>query len=364
LSRSLVNLRRVSPGFTSDHVATMHLAIPRSKYQTDPQVAAMCSAILERVREVPGVAAAGMVNRLPFSGIAQINTIQLASSAVDGSVPIDSRSVTPDYFRAMAIPLMEGRSFTDHDTAESSAVGIVDDRLATIAWPNESAIGRRFRIAAPGLPWVTIVGVVGHVRHEGPTTDPRPQVYWNYRQRPQDRMALVLKTSGDPQAIVGPVVAAIREVDPEQPVYDVRTMADVIGRATGQERLTASVVAVFAVFALLMSSIGVYGVMAYGVRLRSREFSIRLALGAANADLISTVLRRGAALVGMGLVAGVFAALLATRALGTMLHGVGSTDFISFAAAIVTLTISGLLATLIPARRAVSVEPMGVLRGE
>ena len=189
LTRTFVHLRSIDPGFRTAGVNTMHLAIPRAKYPEDRQVAALCQDIVERVRKLPGVRAAGMVNRLPLGGVAQTIGVELDRSAVPNNrVPsVDSRSVTPEYFSALGIPLLEGRGFTDADTADRLAVGIVDERLARIAWPNESPIGHRFRIPFPGLPWVTIVGVAGHIRHDGFTMDPRPQVYWSYLQRPQDR---------------------------------------------------------------------------------------------------------------------------------------------------------------------------------
>lgn len=364
LTRSFVNVRRVDPGFRAENVATMLVAIPRAKYTEDRQVAAICRDILERVRQLPGVRAAGMVNRLPLGGVAQILSVTAERTSVEGNIMVDSRSVTPDYFTALGIPLREGRAFTDRDDAAAPVVGIVDERFARTAWPNESAIGRRFKIPVADLPWVTVVGVVGHIRHDGLTTDPRPQVYWSYLQRAQDRMALIVKTDVGPETIVRSVVAAIRAVDPEQPVYDVRSMTAVVDRITGQERLTAAVLALFAGVALLMSAVGVYGVVSYGVRLRAREFGIRVALGAARRDVVLMVLRKGAMLVACGLLLGLAGAFAATRALTTMLHGVSNTDLLSFVVAGVALTIVAIVATAVPARRAIGVEPMGVLRGE
>ena len=366
LTRTFVHLRRIDPGFRTAGVNTMHLAIPRAKYPEDRQVAALCRDIVERVRRLPGVRAVGMVNRLPLGGVAQTIGVELDRSAIsDNRVPsIDSRSVTPEYFTALGIPLLEGRGFTDADTADRLAVGIVDERLARMAWPNESPIGHRFRIPFPGLPWVTIVGVAGHIRHDGFTMDPRPQVYWSYLQRPQDRMALVVRTDGDPAALVRPIMAEIRAADPEQAVYDVRTMAAVVDRATGQQRLIAAVVAAFAIVALVMSAIGMYGVISYGVRLRAREFGVRMALGAARNDVLFMVVRHGAVLVVCGVALGLGGALLTTRALAGLLHGVSQTDLLSFTVAAVLLAVPALAATIVPARRATRVEPMAVLRGE
>ncbi len=376
LIRSFVAIRQIDPGFRTEGVATMHLAIPRAKYAKDAQVAEVCRRILERVERLPGVRAAGMVNRLPLGGVAQIGSVEVenpspASQLKDPGdadpfieVVVDWRSATPDYFRALGIPLKEGRFFTNADAADAPLVGLIDEDLARRAWPGESAIGRRFRIPVASLPWVTIVGVVGHLRHESVLTDVRPQVYWNYLQRAQDRMALVVRSEGDLDTLTRSVIAEIRAVDPEQPVYDVRTMSAVVDRSVAQQRLTTVVLATFAGVALLMAAIGVYGVVSYGVGQRRREFGIRVALGAAQRDVLLMVLRRGIALAAIGLAIGVGAALFATQALSKLLYGVTARDWLSFAATAAVLAAAALLATILPARRAARVDPMVALRYE
>ena len=361
LARSFVNLRRVDPGFNAEGVATLQLSIGRAKYASDQQIAAFCAAIADRVGRLPGVKAAGTVNRLPLGGVAQVSRVQLEKAALDASI-VDSRSVSPDYFTALGIPLRAGRFFADSDTAGALPVGIIDDRLARAAWPDQSPLGRRFRIPFGNLPWITIVGVVGHVRHEGMTDDPRPQVYWHHVQRPQDRIALVVRTTLEPAAIARAAIAEIRAFDPDQPVYDVQTMTAVVDRATGQQRLTAVTVGIFAVVALLMSAVGVYGVISYAVRLRAREFGIRMALGAGRRDVVLIVVGRGLVLVGSGLALGIGAAALTTKALTSLLHDVSSTDAASFALAAGALVLAAAVATLLPARRAIESEPMRVLR--
>lgn len=366
LARSFANVRDAEIGLRADGVATMHLAIPRAKYRDDWQVADVCGRILERVQQLPAVGAAGMVNRLPLSGGAQVGTLQVEGSALpDGRIEsVDWRTVTPDYFHALSIPLIEGRTFTERDRDGAPLVGIIDERIARAAWPNQSAIGRRFRIPLDDLPWITVVGVVGHIRHDSAASEGRPQVYWNDRQRAQDRMALVVRAEADPDTITRSIVAAIRAVDPEQAVYDVRPMSDVVDRSLGQEWLTTAVLSAFAVVALLMAVVGVYGVVAYGVRQRAREFSVRVALGADTRDVLLIVLRRAAWLVAGGVAAGTAAGLLATRWLAALLYDVSPTDVASFAGAAGVLSLAALLATVVPARRAVNAEPMAVLRGE
>ena len=214
LLRSFSALVQVNPGFRPDNVLSLQLAIPRSKYAKDAEVARLCGRIVERVAALPGVASVGMVNRLPLAGAGQVNPVEFESpEAVKPTVSTDSRSITPDYFRTMGIPLIEGRTFTDRDTAESTPVGIIDERIARALWPGQSALGRRFRVPFPGFRWVEIVGVVGHVRHDGLDVGPRPQVYSNYSQRAQDRMVLVVPPFSGPSDLTrcppnaGPILA-------------------------------------------------------------------------------------------------------------------------------------------------------------
>jgi putative ABC transport system permease protein len=364
LMRSFAGVMRIDPGFRAEGVATLHFAIPREKYPEGRQLAAICRDILERVQRLPGVDAAGMVNRLPLVGSTQIGMIELERSMAPANRidNVDWRSATPDYFRALGIPLVAGRPFNDADREGAPIVGIIDEHIARLAWPGESAVGKRFRVPFGDSPWITIVGVVGHVRHDALTVDERPQVYWNYLQRAQDRMALVVRTRLDPDAIARSLVAEIRAVDPEQPVYDVRSMADVVDRSLSDRWVTTSVLGGFAIVALIMAAIGVYGVVAYAVGQRAREFGIRIALGASATEVLMLVLRQGGVLLAWGLAIGIAASLAATRLLAQMLHEVSRTDWVSFSAAVVVLSAAALVASLLPARRAASVDPTTVLR--
>jgi predicted permease len=367
LMRSFATVKAVDPGFRADGVATMHLAIPRVKYPGDPRVAGFCRDILDRVRQLPGVRAAGMVNRLPLAGVNQTGSLELERSVFANHriESADFRTITPGYLETMSIPLIEGRSFSDADHADAPLVGLIDARTAKAAWPNESPIGRRFRIGFGGgnPPWVTIVGVVGDIKHDGLTADQRPQFYWNYLQRAQDRMALVARTDGDPTALTSSIVAAIREVDPEQPVYDVRPLTAVLDRSVAQQWLTTAVLVAFAVLSLIVATVGVYGVVAYNVAQRAREFAVRMALGAARSDVLLMVMGRTARLVLAGTLIGTAGAFAASHALRTLLYGVAPTDWISYAAAIGALGVAALVATALPAARASRFNPSEVLRG-
>jgi putative ABC transport system permease protein len=368
-TRSFAELKRVNPGFNPARVYSVHLAIPRTRYRTDRDVAAFMRRVLDRVEGLPGVVAAGMVNRLPLGGGAQTAGIEF--EGVDPGVvtpgvgmQADMRPVTPDYFRALQIPLLGGRVFTERDSDEAVPVAIIDDRAAKLVFRGADPIGRRLRPPLPNQPWRTIVGVVGHVRHERLDEDGRPQVYWSYAQNTQDREALVVRAAADPAALAPAIAAAIRSVDPEQPIYDARTLAAVVDRSLAQRWLQTALLGAFASMAILLASIGVYGVIAYAVGQRWREFGIRLALGARRGEIVAVVMRRGAALFVVGAIIGLAAAAASARVLGTLLFHVGAFDAASIGAATFVLFAVALAACGLPARRAASVDPSEALRTE
>jgi predicted lysophospholipase L1 biosynthesis ABC-type transport system permease subunit len=248
-------------------------------------------------------------------------------------------------------------------------VGLVDERIARLMWPGDTAVGKRMRIPpvltnnAP-LPWIEIVGVVGHVIHDGIDRDTRPQVYWHNDQRAQDRMVLVARTAADPVALAASIRAAVRAIDPEQPVYDVRTMEDVVERSLGQRRLNMALLVTFAGAALLLCAIGVYGVIAFGVTRQRREFGIRLALGATRRAIAGAVVARGLLLAGSGTLIGLGLAAGVARSMRSLLFGIEPGDVTSFAAATGAIVLVALVASYLPARRAAAVEPAVTLRAE
>ena len=363
LMRSFVAVSQVSPGFNPENVLSAHVAIPRSKYPEDAQVIAFETRLLDRLETLPGVEAVGLVNRLPLGGGNQTGGLQVEGSDQRSESPsIQTRSVSPDYFRALEIPMKEGRSFTSSDGADAPTVAIIDEELAGRLFPGLSPIGRRIREGT--RPWSTIVGVVGHIRHSGLASESEPQVYWNYAQRLQDRMAIVVKTRGEPAALTQSIAAAIREVDPEQPIYDVRTLDEVVDRSLGQRWFQMMLLGVFAAISLLLASIGTYGVIAFGVGQRLREFGVRIALGARRPDVIGLVLRRGGALFALGAAAGLILALVTVRVLSTLVYGVAPRDTPSLVAATLVLFAVSMAACYIPARRAARVDPSVALRSE
>jgi putative ABC transport system permease protein len=364
LVRSFAEIRGVNPGFQPGHALSVHLALSRAKYPEDPQIADFAERLVESVRAVPGVIAAGMVNRLPIIGGVQTMLIEIEGiPAPAGRIGnADSRAVTPDYFRAIGIPLVEGRLFRDTDRENSKPVGLIDVDTARKLWPGQSAIGKRFRIGLPGYSWVEIVGAVGSIRNDGLDAPVKTTVFWPHRQRTQDRMALVVRTAGEPSQWMAPTIAAIRAVDPEQPVFNAFTMEEIVDRSLSQRRLNALLVAVFAGLSLLLAGVGIYGVMSYAVAQRTREFGIRMALGAEASDVIGRVVRRGLAIGAIGAAIGLAGTAALARFLTTLLYQVSATDWISYGLAAAALVGVAAAASYGPARRAVRMDPIKALR--
>jgi putative ABC transport system permease protein len=264
----------------------------------------------------------------------------------------------------MGIPLVAGRPFSDLDREGGKPVGAIDADTARKIWPGESALGKRFRIPIAGRPWVEIVGVVGNIRHDGLDSDARTQVYWPHRQNTQDRMALVVRTAGEPSQWMQRTIAAIRAVDPDQPVYNAFTMEEIVDRSVSQRRLNALLVGVFAGVSLLLAAVGIYGVMSYAVERRTREFGIRMAIGASASDVIGRVVRRGLAIGAIGSAIGLSGVAVLARFLTTLLYQVSATDWVSYSAAAAALIAVAAAASFVPARRAVIQDPMKSLRAD
>jgi putative ABC transport system permease protein len=364
LIRSFVKVSGTSAGFEPDRVLALHFAVDRPMHgPEDRGVAQYLGRLIERVRSVPGVELVSIVNRLPLGG--QTQTLGVDFEGRSGSINVDSRSIGANYFRALGIPLIAGRDFRDDDSDGRAPVGIIDERIAREVFGRENPVGKRFHVTTvPPMPWIQVVGVAGHIRHEGLDRDPRPQVYWPYRQRTQDRQAMVVKTTGDPAAMTPAVRAAIQEVDPNQPLYDVRSMSQVVERSLIGQRVNAVLVGSLAGLALLLASIGLYSVVSQLTARRSREFGIRLALGANPGSLLRMVLRQGLTRAVCGLVAGLTLSAAVTQLLGKMLHGVGTLDLTTYIFVTGLLLLVVLAASYSPARRAANTDPINALRSE
>jgi putative ABC transport system permease protein len=360
--RSFSQLRSTDPGFEPTRVLSLHLAVNRSKHGEDPGVATYLGRLVERVRSVSGVENVGIINRLPMGGQTQNGVIRFEGRDVRALT--EWRSASGDYFRALGVPLLAGRTFGEIDSADRPGVAIIDERLAREVFGRESPIGKRLRIDVPGRPWFAIVGVVGHLRHDGLDKDPRPLVYWPYQQRTQDRMAMVVRTTVEPASLTPAVRAAIREIDPDQPLYDVRPMKEVVERTLHGRWLNTLLIGTFAGLALLLASVGLYGVISYLTAQRQREFGIRVALGAKAADIVALVMKQGLARAAGGLALGLVFSGGLTRALGAMLHGISPLDATTYVSVAVLLLVVVLIASFVPARRASRLDPTLALREE
>jgi putative ABC transport system permease protein len=275
--------------------------------------------------------------------------------------------VTAGYLETIKVPLLRGRLLTDADRTDSMPVVVVDSEAARRFWPNTDPVGKRVTFddgTKPDAKWLTVVGVVDHTAHEGLDAEHRVQLYFAYPQRAQAQMTLAVRTAGDPATIVNAVRGAIREVDPDQPISDVASMETLMGRAVGQRRLSMTLLATFAVLAMVLAALGIYGVMAFDVTRRSREIGVRMALGAARSDVLGLVLRQGLTLAAVGVVLGLLGAAWLTRVLQAQLFGIAPTDPLTFAAVAAGLLAVATIATLVPALRATRINPIQALRYE
>jgi putative ABC transport system permease protein len=364
LSRSFSALMSVNPGFNPDNVLSLHMAIPRSKYRSDGDIAGFYRRVMDRVSTLPGVIATGMVNRLPLTANNLLMDAQFERQT--GTRSVQCRSVTPDYFRTMDIPVRAGRVFSERDGATAPLVGVIDERLARTLWPGDRAVGKRFRITLPGQAPASgeIIGVVGTIRHGGLDSEGDRQLYVSYRQFTDGRIALVVRGRDDVRALVPAVLGAIRGVDPEQPVYDVRTMDEVRARSAAPRWLSTVIIGAFAVSALLLAGIGLYGVVAYGVTQRGREFGVRLALGAVPSDVLRLVIGNGTKIAVYGTALGLAGALVLVRAMGSLLYAIPPLDPLTFGSATAMLFAVAATASYLPARRAARTDPARALRAD
>jgi putative ABC transport system permease protein len=369
MMRSFLRLQHVNPGLNPAGVMTMRINLPRIKYAEEARRSDYYRQLMERLRSLPGVEAVGAVSTLPLSGNNWGRSLTVEGFPVlsVGQAPLIQHNViTPGYFRTLGIPLLEGRDFTDADVQNGPKIAIIDERIAREYWPNESAIGKRIRFGPPedNEPWHTIVGVVGAVRHERLEATTRNSVYLPHTEISIGRMSLVVRAAASPERMVEPVRGQIREIDPDLPITNVRTMEEVVAQSVWQPRLYTILFGIFAVVALLLAAVGLYGVMAYTVTIRTHEIGLRVALGARPGDVLKLIAGQGIKLVMIGVATGLGAALLLTRLMASLLFGTSASDPLTFAGIAVLLTLVALLACWIPARRATKVDPMVALRYE
>jgi len=369
LLRSFAEILKVDPGFRPDGVLTMRVALPDAVYSKPEQVRGFYSELLDRVQKLPGVQAAGAVSALPLSGQGSsgTTTIDTQSVRLENTTPeADQRVVTPDYFKAMGISLVRGRTFEARDSDTAAPVVVVDESLAQTYWPNQDAIGKRLHMGdrQSKAPWATIVGVVRHVHNRTLEARSRTEVYWPENQRPSGAMTLAILTAGNPMNLVPTIQREVSAIDPDLPVYRVSTMTEVMGDSLQRRRLALILLAVFAGLALLLASVGIYGVTSYGVAQRHVEIGLRMALGADRGQVLNMLLRSGLTTIAIGLGLGLVLALGLTRLMSGLLFSVTAWDPVALGGAAALLMAAAFLAIFVPAQRATRVNPMVALRYE
>ena len=368
LARSVVRLLDVDKGFDANNLLTMEINSVGARYQSDAAVFEYHDRVRDVVRGLPGVVSVGVVNQLPLGGNVDSYgvTAQDKPSANPEEVPSGDRYVvSADYLRTMRIRVVDGRAFTEADERDTTnMVALVSQALAQRLWPGESAIGKRIRMGGPQRPFRTVIGVTANVRHTGLDATETQQFYVPERQWffSDNQEMLVVRTKGDPTAMVGAVRRAIQQIDPAQPVVKVAAMEQVIAASTAQRRLALTLFACFAVAAVLLAVAGIYGVLAGNVAERTREIGLRAALGATPRNILGLVVGQGARLAVAGLALGLFGAFALTRSLRALLFGIGAHDPTTTVAATLLLLATTLLACLVPAVRAVRVDPSQAFR--
>ena len=370
LIRSYQRISVVNPGFSADHLLTFTVALPEQKYKTSDEAGRFMRAVVSRLGEHSGVEHAAGVFGLPLDEAFRASSSFTRPGEADtaDSPSVGMRAVTPDYFSTMKIPLRSGRPFDAHDDERGPEVVAINEEAARRYWPGLNPLGQQLhlgvRLAQARSGMKTIVAVVGDVKVSSLDATAAPEVYVPYAQHQVDSLTIVVRAAGDPMSIVPMARADLSSLDRDLPLAGVRTMDEVIGRSIAERRFTMLLLASFAAVAVLLSAIGVYGVLAYLVSQRTQEIGVRIAIGATAGDVVRLFVREGAALTLIGVACGLAGALVVTRALTTLLFGVTTTDPFTFTAVAATLGIVALLASYLPARRAAHVDPMCALRAD
>ncbi len=372
LIRSFVRLIGVDPGFDTGHLLTFKIALPRSKYGTDPLCLAFFQQLLARISAVPGVRSASMESFPPLTGLGAATGVHLLSqpSLALSDLPVaDVGVVGPDYFATMSIPLHAGRLFNTQELAQEKHVTIINQAFADKYLHGFNPLGQKAAIymksfAENEIQPSEIIGVVGDVHQIGLDTSPEPTVYWPHPELVMSGMTILVRTSNDPFAMVSAVRNELQQMDPELPMAAVATMDQLLADSLSRSRFTMLLLGIFAAVALVLSAVGIYGLIAYSVTQRTQELGIRIALGAQRRDVLRLVLGQGTRLTLLGVTVGVLAALGFARLLSTLLFGVSATDPITFAGVAALLGFVALAACYIPARRATRVDPIVALRYE
>jgi putative ABC transport system permease protein len=365
--KSFWSLQNVNPGFNPANTLTMMVNLAPAKYSETHQVRDFYDLLLKRIETLPGVQSVGAVTNLPLT-----STVVRFRFTIDGRPPATpgerlvatTGAVNSNYFRAIGIPLLKGRYFTEQERDKSPPVIIINDTMARRHWPGEDPIGRRVTLPSLGGISREIVGVVGDIKHSGLDTESGAQMYLPYPQQPWNFMSLVVRAQSDPTKMAGAVRHEISALDTNQSAYDVKTMQQVVSESVSQPRLYTVLLGVFAAVAMLLAAVGIYGVMNYLVTQRIHEIGIRMALGAQASHIFKMIVGQGMLLVLIGVVAGLVAAFLLTRIMESLLFGVSARDLATFMGIPIVLAVVAFLSIYVPARRAMRVNPMVALRQE
>jgi putative ABC transport system permease protein len=372
--KSFLRLRQTELGFKPDNLLTMRVALPWRKYndaQGPERQKQFYKQLLERLAALPGVESAAMTSNLPLSSERQEGKLTFA---IDGQSAeeqqhnpyLNDLRVSPNYFQTIGVRLIKGRLLNEFDTAEAERVGVVSRRLAERAWPGQDPIGKRMKVGGVSSQskWTTIIGVVGDVKHEEIAGDGGFDLYVSYQQVVESNMYLLLRAKVAPMSLADGAMRAVWASDPEQSTFDIVTMEERIADTIWQRRFSGALFIVFAALALVLASVGIYGVMSYLVSQRTHEIGVRMAMGAGPRDVLKLVIGQGAKLIAVGLAAGLIVAFIAGRIINSMLYQVSATDPLTYLVAPLLLAVVALLACYIPARRAMKVDPIMALRTE
>jgi putative ABC transport system permease protein len=365
LIQSMLALQKVNLGFDSSNVLTLQFRLPASKYTKPEDIARFFQNAIAHVRTAPGVESAALVRRSPFSGNWGDTPYTVEGRPTeDGTQPrAEQNIVTPDYFRAMRIPLARGRDFSDRDDRHAQPAVIVNQTFAHATWPGDDAIGKHIKV--PELQdWLTVVGVVGDTKHRSATEPSRPQLYLAHYQLPMIFTSVVVRTSVPPATVANDVRRAVWAVDKDQPMWAVRSLEDLVAASHGSTRFLASLLGIFSLVALVLAAVGIYGVMSYAVTERTHEIGIRMALGASADRVMREIVRHGLALTAAAVVLGLTIALALARITRGVLFGVGPGDPLTLGGAAALLALVSLAACYVPARRAARVDPLLALNAE
>ena len=368
LVRSFNKLTAIDPGFERQNVLTAQIALPRSKYKEPEQSLAFQQELLQKVKALPGVAAAGTINHTPLTGFGMI-----VFTEIEGQPPLEKKDpaigvgvVSPEYFQTLHIPLLSGRHVDERDGPKTQQVAVVNEAFARRFFPQGDVLGKRVGFSCKESEGLcrTIVGVVGNIRQESLTDGVTAELYLPSAQMPMNGMTMFVRTGSDPLSFVAAVRRQVLAVDSNQPIYDVKTLGQRVSDATAVSRSLTVLFGAFALLALVLGSVGIYGIVSYAVTQRTQEIGIRVALGAQARDILQMVLKHGLILVLSGVVLGIGGALALTRFLATLLFGITPTDTLTFVVVSAIFFLVAMIASFIPARRAVKVDPLVALRYE